>query len=265
VLGDGEAVRPVPVDPADRLPVLARGDVDLVSCNLSWTLGREARHPVLFAGVTCYDGEGFLVRRADRLRGPLELAGRRIAVQAGTTSAANLARWFGTHGTSVTAVPRATPAAALAAYESGDCAAYVLDRIALAGERRGLEDPDAHRILDETISREPMALAVHAADPAWFVLCRWVLNLLVAAEYAARWDAGTAGPDAARTAVAETAGAHGAALGLDDRWAARALAAVGDYGDVYARNLGTGSGLAVPRGLNELWVAGGLHYALPVY
>lgn len=249
--GDAEAVTWLPTDPADRLARLRAGEADLVTSNLTWTLGREAHEPVLFAGVTCYDGEGFLVREADGFASPVDLAGQRLAVQTGTTSASNLAAWFGARGLSVEPVAYATPDEALAGYASGECAAYVLDRIALAGARAGLPDPGAHTLLETTISREPMAMAVSDTDVSWFRICRWVLSLLFAAEH-----------DAAAVAAA---GAHGPALGLDEDWAARVIAAVGTYGDIYDRHLGAGSALGVPRGANALWTDGGLHYALPLH
>lgn len=252
VVHDPEAVAWLPTAPQDRLVRLAEGAADLTVCNTTWTLAREAAHPVLFAGVTCYDGEGFLVRAHERIRRAEDLAGQRLAVQAGTTSAANLSAWYGARGLEVEAVTHPTPAAAAAAYADGDCAAYVLDRVALAGVRAGLPDPAAHRLLDEVVSREPMAAAVRDDDPAWFRVCRWVLLLLFAAEHH--------GVDEA----AGRAARHGPALGLDTGWAQRVLDAVGTYADVYDRHLGASSGLGIPRGVNELWSAGGLHYPLPL-
>ncbi|WP_322767792.1 transporter substrate-binding domain-containing protein [Frankia sp. Cr1] len=263
-IGDATAVTWLPTDPARRLDRLIGDDADLVTSNLSWTLGREAGGSVLFPGVIAYDGEGFLVRAADGFDTPEQLAGRRLAIQAGTTSAANLNAWYGSRGLSVQPVTYATPADALAGYVHGECAAYVLDRMALAGERAALPDADAHRILTEMISREPMAMAVRDDDPAWFRVCRWVLNFLFAAEHAAA-QASTVGRAAALDAVAGTAGVNGPNLGLDEAWARRVLAAVGTYGDIYDRNLGPSSGLDIPRGMNELWTRGGLHYALPLH
>jgi general L-amino acid transport system substrate-binding protein len=262
-IGEAEAVTWLPTEPAARLERLVAGEADLVASNLTWTLGREAG-PVLFCGVTCYDGEGFLVRAADGITDPVQLAGRKVATQAGTTSAANLASWFGSRGLTVEPVAYPTPGEALAGYGSGECAAYVLDCVALAGERATLEDPGEHRILDTTISREPMAMAVRDDDPAWFRLGRWVLQFLIAAEHAA-WAAPADEREAALGAAARAAGRHGPELGVDEGWAARVLDAVGTYGDVYARNLGPSSGLDVPRGLNALWTEGGLHYPMPLH
>ncbi|MDI3389986.1 transporter substrate-binding domain-containing protein [Streptomyces sp. B-S-A8] len=261
-VGDGEAVDWVPADPADRLSRLAAGEAELTVSNVSWTLGREASLPVLFAGVTCYDGEGFLVRADSGITAPEQLAGQRVAVQAGTTSAANLASWYGRRGLAVEPVACATPAETLAAYADGRCAAYVLDRVALAGERAALADPGAHRILDTAISREPMAAAVRDDDAAWFRLCRWVLQLLVSAEHHVE-EVGER--EKALAEAAEAAGRHGLAVGLDENWAARVLAAVGTYADVYERNLGPATGLNVPRGLNALFTRGGLQYAVPLH
>ncbi|MFD0024161.1 transporter substrate-binding domain-containing protein [Streptomyces sp. NPDC058382] len=257
VLHDSEAIDWLPMPATDRLAVLADGEADLTVCNLTWTMGREAAHPVLFAGITCYDGEGFLVRTADGSADPADLAGRRLAVHTGCTTPVNLESWYGARGLSVEPVGFAAPADALAAYAGGDCAAYVLDRTALAGIRAGLPDPGAHRILPVSISREPMAAAVRDDDPRWFRLVRWVLQLLLCAEH-------TEASGDGREAAAELAGPHGPAAGLDDGWAARVLAAVGTYADVYERNLGSASGLDVPRGPNELWTRGGLHYAIPL-
>ncbi|MFD9004720.1 transporter substrate-binding domain-containing protein [Streptomyces sp. NPDC059582] len=252
VLGDPEAVEWRPAGSAERLSRLAAGQADLTVCNVSWTMGREAAHGLLFAGVTCYDGEGFLVRADSGVQDPAALAGRRLAVHAGATTADNLAAWYGPRGLAVRPVAFDQPRQALRAYATGDCAAYVLDKVALAGARRTLPDPEAHRILPAAISREPMAAVVRDDDPRWFRVCRWVLQLLVAAEYEP-------------PGVARRAGRHGPAAGLDERWAARVLDAVGDYADLYERNLGRTSGLDVPRGPNELWTRGGLHYAVPLH
>ncbi|MFD7717232.1 transporter substrate-binding domain-containing protein [Streptomyces sp. NPDC059814] len=256
-LHDPEAVDWCPVPATERLAVLASGEADLTVSNLTWTMGREAAHPVLFAGITCYDGEGFLVRTTDRVEDPADLAGRRLAVHTGSTTPVNLAAWYGPRGLSVEPAGFADPADAVAAYTAGDCAAYVLDRTALAGIRAGLPDPRAHRILPASISREPMAAAVRDSDPHWFRLVRWVLHLLISAEHLE-----ASGSD--RRTAAELAGRHGPSTGVDAGWAARVLAAVGTYADVYARNLGAASGLDVPRGANELWTRGGLHYAVPL-
>ncbi|MFI7344763.1 transporter substrate-binding domain-containing protein [Streptomyces sp. NPDC049936] len=260
-VGDADAVEWLPTDPAERLARLVSGAADVAACNLSWTLGREACQPVLFAGVTCYDGEGFLVRAADGISRPEQLDGLRVATQEGTTTAGNLAAWFGARGLRVEPVAYATPAEALAGYADGACAAYVLDRIALAGARAALPRPQDHTVLETAISREPMALAVREDDPAWFRVCRWVLQFLVAAEDSVHGQ----GSRTAAEEAAGLAGKHGPALGLDEDWARRVLDAVGTYGDVYERNLGAASGLRVSRGANALWTEGGLHYPLPLH
>ncbi|MEU9453935.1 transporter substrate-binding domain-containing protein [Streptomyces sp. NPDC048277] len=264
-LGDPEAVEWLPSDPAERLDRLVAREAELTVCNLTWTLGREAAWPVLFAGVTCYDGEGFMVRADSGIDHPEQLAGARLAVQAGTTSAANLAAWYGRRGlVAVEPVAFPTPAATLAAYADGDCLAYVLDRTALAGERAALPDPWNHRVLDASISREPMGAAVLDDDAHWYRLCRWVLQLLTAAEHHVD-EAGPGHRAEALDEAARLAGPHGPAVGLDENWAQRVLDAVGSYADIYERNLGGASGLGVPRGLNELWTRGGLHYAVPLH
>lgn len=204
-----------------------------------------------------------MVRADDPARVPADLAGRPVAIQAGTTSAGNLARYLGSRGLTACPVSYPTPEQARIAYESGECAAYLLDRTALAGERAMLRDPDAHRLLDETISREPMAMAVRDDDPTWARLCRWVLQLLINLEYVRRTSQTDDGTDP-RVEFAAAVGRHGPGLGVDVRWAERVLAEVGDYGEIYHRTLGDHSPLRLPRGSNELWIAGGLHYPLPM-
>jgi general L-amino acid transport system substrate-binding protein len=252
VLGDGDAVEWVRVSPGERIDAVRSGKVDIGTCNTSWTLSREAE--VLFAGVLVHDGEGFLVHEDLGVTAISELGGRKLAIQAGTTSADNIERWRAAGGPDVVLAEYDTPRATLAAYVNRECDGYVLDRTALAGIRAELPDPSAHRLLDETISDEPMApfVATEAAD--LFVAARWTLHLLLAAEAAAR----TATP-LPLTDIDEL----GPRLGLPVGWATAALKD-GHYGDIYARNLGDRSPLGLPRGRNELWISGGLHYAPPL-
>ncbi|HEX5121007.1 MAG TPA: transporter substrate-binding domain-containing protein [Pseudonocardiaceae bacterium] len=250
--GDPDAVGWLPVAPEDRVAAVRDGKADIGVCNASWTLRREAE--VLFPGVLVHDGEGFLVHADLGVRGAEDLAGRRVVIQAGTTSAQNLARWHQAGGPAVHAVEAGTPAEAVRGYVEHRFDGYVLDRTALAGIRAGLADPERHLLLPDVISDEPLGPFVAPESTGLFVAARWVLHLLFAAEAAQRH---------AHPFDRAEADALGERIGLVPGWATTVLASVGHYGDMFARNLGAESPRSLPRGRNALWLDGGLHYAPP--
>lgn len=249
LLEDPEAVEWNPVSPAERIASVRSGASDLGACNTSWTLTREEQ--VHFIGVLCHDGEGFLVHSDLGVSRAEQLGGRRLVVQAGSTSTENLARWRNRGGPAVEVVAAPTPEEALRMYAERECDGYVLDRTGLAGIRSTLPSPEEHALLSDTISDEPLSPFVSTAAPALFTVARWCLHLLIAAEAAQ-----LRGED-----IAATADPLGPRIGLSPGWATRALSVVGHYGDLYARNLGHASALDLPRGLNEQWFNGGSHYA----
>lgn len=258
ILGDPDAVDFTELDPEQRIPTLAGGEIDVLCCNASWTLLREATAPVTFVVTTAHDGGAFLVPRPAGVGHPDQLAGQRLGCLAGTSSAACLDRYYAARGLSVTPVGFPSPAAALAAYAAGDVASYVCDAIVLAGERTRLDEPDQHEILPQFISHEPMGPAVRDGDPHFHKLVRWVLFALIAAEEEALTPATLESSVlAGRQAVAA------AALGLRPDWIELLLRHVGHYGDLYDRSLGAASGLNIPRGRNDLASRGGLLYAPP--
>lgn len=272
VTGDADAIEFVPVAPQARCAAVASAHVDIGTFNASATLGRELDHGVVFPQAMLYDGEAFMVRAdalgtdapgADGCNGRVaQLPQRRVAVQQGATSSANLQRYFRAQGLSHELHEHATPQAALQAYERGVCNLYALDRIPLTGERLRLARPQDHVILDEQISKEAMGPVVAASDPAWVRGVAWVMRLLIEAE-----DLGLDSRNCDNVckvlqpelqAFLEPPRARCALLGLIERFPLRVLQGVGNYAEVYARTLGSASSLKLPRFRNTLWRDGGL-------
>jgi general L-amino acid transport system substrate-binding protein len=271
VLGDPDAVRFVPLTSSQRFSALRSGRIDVLWRTTSWTLAREAGEGVRFAGINYYDGQGFLVRRSLDLASAAELNGARICVQRASTSELNVSDWFRTRGIEYTPVVTANEEAARAAYGREDCDALSADLSALAAARTTLANPEQHAILPDVISKEPLGPAVKRGDEAWTSVIRWTLNALmlaeelgVTAENADRLAEETRDPRIQR--LLGEAGDAGTMLGLRADWARSAIKARGNYGEIFARNLGADSSLDLERGLNAQWNArpGGLIYGLPI-
>ena len=268
VLGDAGKVAFTPLSAGERFNALKGGKVDLLARNSTWTLEREAQLGLAFAGITFHDGQGFLAKRALNVDGALALDKAKVCVEAGTTTQANLADFF--KANSMTYEEKAFPSAAeaLAAFQSGQCDVLSRDQSALHGERLKLAKPADAVVLPDVISKEPLGPVVRSDDFAWFTVVKWVNFALVNAEElgisAGNVEEAQASqkPDVRRFTGAE--GGFGKALGLDADWAIRSVKAGGNYAEIYERNLGTGSKLAIPRGLNQLWNMGGVLYAPPL-
>ena len=270
-LGSADKVRFVPLDNAGRIAALKAGRVDLLVRNTSWTYSRDAGDAVEFAGVSYYDGQGFMAPRSLNLQSAQELGGAKICVQAGSTSQLNLADFFRSRGLNYTPVIVADETKAREVYQAEGCDAFTADVSTLASSRSLLNSPDAHVILPDVISKEPLSPVVRQGDPAWTDLVRWTLNALVLAEelniYAANAEAmrrDSNNPEVRRLLGAEPG--VGGPLGLDDLWAERAIRQVGNYGEIFDRNIGARSPLKLDRGLNARWDAAkpGLLYAPPL-
>ena len=271
VLGNANAVRFVPLTSSQRFEGLRSGRVDVLWRSTSWTLAREAREGVRFAGVNYYDGQGFLVRRSLDLATAAELNGARVCVQRASTSELNVADWFRARGLEYTPVVGANEEAARAAYAREDCDALSADISALAAVRTTLSNPEQHTVLPDVISKEPLGPAVKRGDEAWTSIVRWTLNALILAEElgVTRDNAGQMAEDSRSPAVRRLLGVEGEVgpmLGLRKDWAKAAIEAEGNYGEIFARNVGTDSALDLARGLNAQWNArpAGLIYALPI-
>lgn len=271
VLGNPDAVRFVPLTSSQRFDALRGGRIDVLWRATSWTMSREISEGVRFAGVNYYDGQGFLVRRALDLASAQELNGARVCVQRETTSELNVADFFRARGIEYRAVVTANEEAARSAYAREDCDAFSADISALAAARTLLPNPEQHAILPDVISKEPLGPAVKRGDESWTSIVRWTLNALILAE-----ELGVTAGNADRLAkesrdpqirrLLGVEGELGATMGLSRDWAKKAVEASGNYGEIFARNLGPDTPLDLARGLNAQWNArpGGLIYALPI-
>ena len=271
VLGDPDAVRYVPLSAAERFEALRDGRIDVLWRNTSWTMGRDAGEGLEFAGVNYYDGQGFLVRRSLNLTSATELIGARVCVQAGSTTELNLADFFRARDLRYEPVVLPSEDEARETYAREGCDAFTADVSALAAARTTLSNPQAHMILPEVISKEPLGPVVRRGDDQWADVVRWTLNAVILAEElgVTSANARTLAESATDPAVRRLLGAEGdfgAMLALDDDWALRAIAATGNYGEIFERNLGSRSPLDLARGLNAQWNArpAGQMYALPV-
>ncbi len=268
-LGDAAKVEFVAATVADRFDKLAKGEIDILARNTTWTMERETKWPLRFVGVSYHDGQGFLMKTLMGVTSVFNMSSAAICVVKGTTNQANVDDFFRERDMAYTALSFDTSDEAIKAYDEGKCDAYTADQSQLYAVRQRVAKPDDHIILPEVISKEPLGPVVRADDAQWFNIARWTLFALVNAEElelrAANIDDETANskkPGVRRLLGAE--GTFGTDLGLDNAWAARAIKAVGSYGEIFDRNLGAGSKLGIERGLNALWSNNGILYAPPV-
>lgn len=268
IFGDPLKVTFVPLDTSSRFAALQSAKIDVLSRNSTWTLSRESSLGLMFAGVAYYDGQGFLLRREAKIDTALQLGGKTVCTQAGTTTELNLSDYFRANDLPLKVLTLATAEESRKAYDEGRCDVLTSDVSQLYAERLKLSAPDSHMILPELISKEPLGPAVRQGDDQWFNLVKWTLYALLNAEELGVKSTTiddalkSANPDIRR--LVGTEGDFGRQLGLANDWAARAVRAVGNYGEIYERNVGTRSRLSIPRGLNALWTQGGIQYAPPV-
>lgn len=247
---------------------LVSGAIDVLARANTWTLAREAGLGIQFAYVNYYDGQGFMVRKNRGAASAHDLDGTKICVQGESTSALNLADYFRANKLSYKEVMLPSEPEVVAAYDQGRCDVITSDISRLHSERLELKSPDEHVILPDVISKEPLGPAVRNGDDQWLTLVKWAHFAMVDAEELGVTQKTL--PEAVESDRAEikrllgSYAALGEALGLSNDWAARIIGHVGNYGEVYERNLGTGSKLAIPRGRNRLWTEGGLVYAPPM-
>jgi general L-amino acid transport system substrate-binding protein len=269
VLNDAAKVKYVPLNAQQRFTALQSGEVDLLSRNTTWTLTRDASLGLHFTAVTYYDGQGFLVPKKLKITSAKQLKNAEICVQSGTTTEKNLGDWFKARGIRIKPVVFEKFEASIKAFFSGRCQAYTTDASALAFIRsKEAPKPDDYAVLPELISKEPLGPVVRRGDDEWFAIVKWVVFALIEAEEYGITQAnlermkGSTDPSIQR--LLGTAEDSGRLLGLERDWAARAIKAVGNYGEMFQRNVGSASPLNLPRGLNALWSKGGLMYAPPV-
>jgi general L-amino acid transport system substrate-binding protein len=267
IFNDPSKVKYLPINAKDRPTILASGEIDVLIRNTTWTLSRQTGG-MFFTGINFYDGQGFMVRKKLGVDSALKLDGASICVQQGTTTELNLADYFRANNMKLEAVVFATDEEATKAYDSGRCDAYTTDASGLYSERLKMSNPDDHMVLPEIISKEPLGPSVRRDDVQWFQIVQWTHYALLTAEELgvtqANVDEKLKSDNPAIRRLLGVEGSYGEGLGLTKDWAYRIVKAVGNYGEIFERNVGQGSPIKIARGLNALWNKGGLQYAPPI-
>ena len=268
-LGDAAAVEFVPVKAQDRFDRLEAGAIDMLARNTTWTMERETKLPLRFAGVSYHDGQGFIVKKLLGVTSALNLSGAAVCFLSATTTQANVEDFFREKQMTFTPLTFDKIDDMIEAFEAGKCDTYAADLSQLYAVRLRFANPDDSVVLADVISKEPLGPMVRQGDEQWFNIVRWTLFALINAEELQITAAGAdelmataKKPNVLRLLGVE--GTLGADMGLDAGWALRAVKAVGNYGEIFERNLGKDTPLAIDRGINALWNAGGLLYAPPV-
>ena len=269
IWGDADKVKYTPLTAKERFTALQSSEIDVLSRNTTWTLVRDTALGLDFAGVNYYDGQGFMVRKDLGISTAMELDGASVCVNIGTTTELNMADFFRTNGLDYEPVVFEKSDEVVAAYDAGRCDVYTTDRSGLAANRVKLADPDAHMILPETISKEPLGPVVRHGDNQWGDVVRWSLYaMLEAEEYGVNsgnvddLKANTTNPVIKRLLGVE--GNTGESLGLPNDWAFNIVKHVGNYAESYERNVGPDTIVGLARGVNALWKDGGIQYPMPV-
>ncbi|CUH77499.1 General L-amino acid-binding periplasmic protein AapJ precursor [Tritonibacter multivorans] len=268
VLGDSSKVEFISTTGKTRFTALASGEIDVLARNTTWTFSRDVDLKFEFTGVNYYDGQGFMVPKDLGVSSAKELDGATVCIQTGTTTELNLADFFRANNISYEPVPIETDSEAQQQYLAGACDTYTTDASGLAATRATFDDPGAHVVLPEIVSKEPLGPLVRHGDAEWGDIVRWTLNALIAAEElgvtsanVAELSSGTGNPEINR--LLGTEGTLGEMLGLDAEWAKRAIMVSGNYGEIFAKNIGVDTPVGLARGLNAQWTEGGLLYAPP--
>ena len=268
IFNDPTKVRFVPLAGKDRFTALQSGEIDVLVRNSTWTMSRDTQLGLNFPAVNYYDGQGFMVRKRLGVSSAKELGGATICTQQGTTTELNLADFFRSNNIKYEVVAYATADETFKAYDSGRCDAFTTDGSALFAERLRASNPDDHVVLPEIISKEPFSPAVRHGDDQWGDLVRWVHFAMLNAEELgvtkANVDQMTKSDNPEIKRLLGNEGNYGEALGLTNDWAVRVTRHMGNYGEIFERNIGEGSPLKIKRGLNALWTKGGLQYGIPI-
>jgi general L-amino acid transport system substrate-binding protein len=250
-----------------RFVALQSGEIDVLSRNTTITLTRDSAQGLNFSPVLYYDGQGFMVRKKDNVKSLRDLHGATICTQQGTTTELNMADFFRMNNLKFKPVVFESDNETVMAFLKGRCDALTSDLSGLAAEKSKVRKPDEYEILTEVISKEPLAPAVRHGDDQWYDIVKYTLYALTTAEELGINSSNiesfknTKNPNISRF-LGFTPG-NGAALGLEEDWAFNIIKLVGNYEEIFERNVGMGSPLKLPRGLNALWNKGGLHYAPP--
>lgn len=265
VFGDPEKVKFVPVTTKERFTALQTGEIDVLSRNTTWTFSRDVQQGVDFCGVLFYDGQGFMVRKSLGVKSAKDLNGASVCIQIGTTTELNVSDYFAANKMTFKPVVYESADESTVIYESGRADVYTSDISGLAARRTSLSKPEDHVILPEAISKEPLCPAVRQGDQQWSDLVRWTLFVLVNAEElgvtSKNVDEMLKSSNPAVKRLLGVEGTFGEMLGLSNDWAYKVIKNVGNYGELFERNVGPKTPLKIERGLNALWKNGGLMYA----
>ena len=269
VFGDATKVKYTPLSAKERFTALQSGEIDVLSRNTTWTATRDTTLGLNFAGVNYYDGQGFMVRNDLGVKSALELSGASICTNTGTTTELNVADYFRANKLEYEIVAFEKADEVVAAYDAGRCDVYTTDQSGLYAQRLKLTNPADHSVLPEIISKEPLGPVVRQGDDQWFNLVKWTHYAMVNAEElgitSANAEEMKTSDNPAIKRVLGTEGEFGAALGVGNDWAFNIVSQVGNYAEVFNRNVGPDTPLAIARGTNDLWSKpGGLQYAPPI-
>jgi general L-amino acid transport system substrate-binding protein len=276
IFNDPSKVKFSPLSAKERFTALQSGEIDVLSRNSTWTMSRDTSLGLKFAGVTYYDGQGFLVnkKKFPDITSATQLAGAAVCTQTGTTTELNLADYFKANKMEYNVVAFEKNEEVLAAYLDGRCDVFTTDQSGLYSERLKFSSPDDHVVLPEIISKEPLGPAVRQGDDAWFNVVKWTYYALLNAEELGVTQANleemksSANPEIQRLLGIKnadgSAAGFGTGMGLDEEWVVNIVKGVGNYGELFERNVGQGSAMKIARGKNALWKDGGLQYAPPI-
>jgi general L-amino acid transport system substrate-binding protein len=268
VFGDASKVKFSPLSAKQRFTALSSGEIDILSRNTTWTMTRDTQLGLNFAGVNYYDGQGMMVPTALGATSATQLDGANICTNTGTTTELNITDYFRQNNMSFNLVAFEKADEVVAAYDAGRCDVYTTDRSGLAAQRGKLTNPDAHVVLPEIISKEPLGPVVRQGDDQWFNIVRWSLNAMINAEEMGissanvKSMASSDNPSVKRLLGSE--GKFGEELGISNDWAMNIIAQVGNYGESYEKHVGENTPLKLARGVNALWSKGGIMYAPPI-
>jgi general L-amino acid transport system substrate-binding protein len=268
VFGDADKVKYSPLTAKERFTALQSGEIDMLSRNTTWTLTRDSNLGLNFAGVTYYDGQGFMVSKNLGVKSALELNGASVCIQAGTTTELNLADYFRANKMNYEPITYDSSDETVKGFEAGRCDVLTSDQSQLYALRIKLSQPGNAIVLPEVISKEPLGPVVRQGDDEWFNVVRWALFAQVNAEEmgvtSKNVDEMKNNPDPNIRRLLGLEGIKGEGLKLGDDWAYNIIKQVGNYGEMFERNVGKNTPLAIERGLNALWSRGGLQYAPPI-
>ncbi len=264
-LGDSSKVKYIPLTGKERFTALQGGEIDILSRVTTWTQTRDTSLGLNFAGVIYYDGQGFMVKKNSGIKDASELGGATFCVNEGTTTELNLADYAKSEGFSYKLATTDTIAQTKSNFELGRCDVLTTDQSRLYALRTTLKDPSSAIVLPNIISKEPLAPVVRQGDNKWFNIVRWTLNAMLTAEELGVTSANVdkASNNSEINRLLGHTGTMGKNLGLDKKWSYHIIKQVGNYSEIFERNIGVNTPINISRGLNALWTKGGIMYSPP--